>query len=71
MTDFEKFKVLSSPMSCTDYRWKEYGDNQPISRDKVFCCPTCGKGRLFEWQLTPFCPHCGVKLLKPDESKEK
>lgn len=48
------------------YRWKEYGDNQPISIDKVFCCPACGKGRLFKWQLTPFCPHCGLKLSKPE-----
>ena len=71
MIDFEKLRTLSPPMNRTDHRWKEYGDNQPISKDKVFCCPACGKGRLFEWQLTSFCPHCGLKLSKPESQKEK
>lgn len=69
MTDFEKLRELFPPMNRADHRWKEYGDNQPTSRDKVFCCPACGKGRLFEWQLTKFCPNCGLPLSKPKPPK--
>lgn len=71
MTDYEKLRALFPPMNRIIHRWKECGDNQPISRDKVFCCPACGKGRLFEWQLTAFCPHCGLKLSKPQTPKEE
>lgn len=46
----------------TDGEWIECGDNQPISKDKVYCCPKCGSGRYFKSALTKFCPNCGVKL---------
>ena len=62
---------VSLDRMCMRHRWKEFGDNQPTSKDKVFCCPACGKGRLFEWQLTTFCPHCGLKLSKPKPPKEE
>lgn len=53
--------------------WEACGDNQPISKDKVYCCPNpvCNKGRLLESQLTNYCPHCGWRLYKPEPPKEE
>lgn len=73
MMDNDKLKEVFPPMKHMRTYWKEYGDNQPVSNDKVYCCPNpaCGMGRLFEWQLTNYCPHCGLRLYKPSVSKEE
>lgn len=57
-----------SPLTeLTKFSWRECGDNQPMSKDTVYCCPNpvCGKRRMFEWQLTNYCPDCGLRLFKP------
>jgi len=50
----------------------ELGRIQPVQR---MACPDCRK-LLPEWGLedfekTPRCPHCGVKVKLPDEAMEK
>lgn len=73
MTDTTKLRKLFPPRERTIPHWKACGDNQPISNDKVYCCPNpeCEKGRLFESQLTNYCPHCGWRLYKPEPQKEE
>ena len=73
MTDMDKLRKLFPPRGRILPRWKAFGDNQPFSTDFVYCCPNpeCNKGRLFEWQLTNYCPHCGWRLYKPQAAREE
>ena len=45
-------------------KWIVIDNNQPISKDKIYTCSNCRKSRLFKWQLTNFCSHCGALMDK-------
>jgi len=64
VSDYPYTRHPNCPLKITEdsLRWKSEGSWE--NHNEYFVCPVCEYGLDFEGN---YCPHCGIKLLPPEE----